>query len=267
MTDISGNEETRAKEQRESTPYEKMPEGLQQLWDERYFNASKLRTLLLSADAVLTWALMLWVGFAMLMGVLYGYSPSRFPLHIEYSYSLGVFFIYFALVGFARRQTEKYIVTLRAQRPGVKVNDLKRPFLESEDPKLARIAFGMRKTLGMPRRGLGQYMVVIFQFLAGFVYVGNYALYVLWKGNIADANYPTILWVMHAVITSGGLLIIIKYGGFLVDTRRLLVALENIVGTVIFRQGSTTHTETVVSTAPVVEKCSTAQSQSEPEKK
>ncbi len=256
MTETIGNEKAEDKVEKAKNPYECMPEGIQQLWDERYFNSTKLRTLLLSADAVLTWAFILWVGFAMLMSVLYGYSPSRFPLHLEYSYSLGVFFVYYALVGFARRQTEKFIVKLRAQRPGVKEGDLKRPFREDEDPWLARGAFGLRKTLGIPRRGLGQYMVVIFQFLSGFVYVGNYFLYILWKGNVADTNYPSVLWVMHAVITGGGLLIIIKYGGFLIDTKRLLAALENIVGTVIFRQGTTTHTETVVSAQPTEEgKC------------
>ena len=146
---------------RELTPYEKMTLPMRKLWEERIFNLVKQRNSLLDGDAVLTWAFVLWMAFASMVGLLALVDPMRYPIFVEACYSLAAFFVYYSIVGFMRRQTERNLIWLSAQHPDPnyhKSEEFKKrkPYSEDDDPPLARFAFRARNWFGLPRRGLAQ---------------------------------------------------------------------------------------------------------------
>jgi hypothetical protein len=217
------------------TAFSELPPGIQELWKERLFNAVKLSRALLTADAVLTWAFLLWIVHTLLVVSCYAWSPQRFPAHIELAWSLGTFFGYYALIGFIRRQTQKYAITLRGEyADGTPMDDtqlvLERIYKEEDDPPLARFAFRLRDIFHLPRRSLGQSCIVFAQFGFGFLYVLNYVKGVLLTPVPDALNFPTDLWMFHLVITIGGCLILLKNAGFLIDVKKLLAVTESILG-------------------------------------
>lgn len=219
------------------TPYEKMPLAMQKLWEERLFNLVKQRSSLLVGDAVLSWAFVVWVSFGMLASVLYSWDTARFPVHLSFCYALAGFFVYYVVIGFVRRQTDRNLILLSAQHRDPdyhKSNEFKnkKPYRKEDDPPVARFAFRLRSYIGLPRRGLAQGFIVLWQFIAGFCYIVNYAYYVLYVGDISPARFPELLWILHTTITGGGILILFKNYGFLVDTNRLIKSIESLAESV-----------------------------------
>lgn len=225
---------------RDLAPCDKMPPQMRKLWDERIFNLVKQRASLLDGDAVLTWAFILWMIFASMVGLLGLIDPLRFPIFVEVCYSLAAFFVYYSIIGFMRRQSERNLILLSAQHPDPnywKSEEFKKrkPYSEEDDPPVARFAFRLRSALGLPRRGLAQRSVVLFQFIAGAGYLYNYAYFVLWKGVITPDHFAPLFWAIHVTVTGGGILILFKNYGFLVDTSRLLKAIEGLAGNILWR--------------------------------
>lgn len=238
------------KDKKDLTAYDNLPPGLKRQWDEKYFNMVKLRNTLLDGDAVLSWAFVLWVlVFAGMVTILYGVNPERFPIRMEMCFSLSAFLLYYSVIGFVRRQAERNLNAMCAQQSNDecssgKIVRHKRPFREEDDPPLAHFAFGLREKLRIPftnihfpRRGLGQGTVVLYQFIVGAVYLGNYSYYVLWDGNVSAKMFPTLLWTLHVTITLGALFILLKNAGFLVDTRKMLNMIEGLVGSFLGHVG------------------------------
>jgi hypothetical protein len=221
------------------TPYEKMPREMQLKWEDRLFNMLKLRNLLLDADSIITYPYLLWTRFAMVLGVFLAINPNRFPLQWEFCYALGVFFVYYVLIGFTRRQAEKNLASLCAQHPdpvscldGTLLKE-RRQYREENDPPLAHRFFRLRDKLGIPRRGAAQKEIIRWQFVVALCYIGNYSWYILWNGDTSGLSNFAVLWVLHLTMTAGGILALFKNFGLLVDTNRLLKNIEGFAGTIL----------------------------------
>jgi hypothetical protein len=211
-------------------PY-RLPPGLQLLWRERLFNSVKLSRSLLSADAVLTWAFLLWIIYVMSVAGRYAWNPSRYALEYGVVWSVSIFFVYYSIIGFVRRQTQKYEIRLRSEcidcvseNGETLVNA--RVYNEEDDPMLARIAFRARDVFHLPRRGLGQSCVVLAQFAFGVLYIMNDVRHSI----DTTVLFPDRLWIIHGIITAGGMLILLKNAGFLVEVRQLLRVFEDMLG-------------------------------------
>lgn len=233
---------------RELTSYEKMSPAMKKLWEERLFNMVKQRSSLLVGDAVLTWAFLLWMGLASLVGLLSLYDPMRFPIYREICFSLAAFFVYYFIIGFVRRQTERNLVAFSAQHPDPDYHKSvefrqKRPYHKDDDPPMARFAFRLRTLFGLPRRGLAQISVVLFQFLAVLGYVYNYTYYVLYQGALGPENFASLFWAIHLTVNGGGILILFKNYGFLIDTNRLLATIEGLAGSILGHAHATVKIE------------------------
>ncbi len=214
--------------------FENLPRGLQALWKERLFNAEKLCMTLLNADSVLTWAFLQWLMLVFVVTGFYSWSPQRFPLQVELAWSLAAFFSYYALIGFVRRQAQKYSVTLRAEYPDSTTDDgakivSEKVYREEDDPPIARAGFSLRDTFHLPRRGLGQAAVVLSQFVFCLFYAVNFTRWVVLEVRPDAANFPILLWVFHLVVTVGGFLILLKNAGFIVDMKKLLTIAEGVL--------------------------------------
>jgi hypothetical protein len=210
----------------------RIPKELEALWRERLFNATKLSRALLSADAVLTWAFLLWVLYVGVVVCRYAWSPRVNPLHYELGWSLSIFFAYYALIGFVRRQTQKYEIRLRSECQACipetgSVLMGERVYREDDDPLVARIAFRARDVLWLPRRGLGQSCVVLAQFIFGLLYIVNDIRHTYWDATV---SFPDRMWVLHGLMTVGGVLILMKNAGFLIEVRQLLRVFEDLLG-------------------------------------
>lgn len=220
------------------TPYEKMSPEFQQKWEERLFNTLKLSNSLLDADSIITYAFLLWTRFAMLVAILLAFDPVRFPWRLDFCFALGAFLVYYALIGFMRRQTQRNLIALCAQHPDPdhcrsgKMFAGRRPYDEKNDPPLAHRFFRLRSKLGIPRRGAAQKEVIVWQFVVALCYIGNYSWYVLWLGDTTQSNLA-LLWMLHVTMTAGGILVLFKNAGFLVDTSRLLKSIEGIAGSIL----------------------------------
>ncbi|OGZ05709.1 MAG: hypothetical protein A2942_00015 [Candidatus Lloydbacteria bacterium RIFCSPLOWO2_01_FULL_50_20] len=222
--------------ERKLSPYEKMPRELQLQWEERYFNMFKLRQSLLDADSAITYAYVLWARFALLVAILLAIDPVRFPWRVDFVFGLSAFLVYYALIGFVRRQTERNFTEISAQHPDPNYHKSdefkkKKPYHEEDDPPLAHFFFRMRPKLGIPRRGAAQKEVIIWQFVVVLCYVVNYSWYVVWRGE--TSGDISLLWMLQVTMTSGGILVLFKNAGFLVNTRHLLQGIQGLVGTVL----------------------------------
>jgi hypothetical protein len=213
---------------------------MKNLWLERLFNLFKLKQRLLIADAWLTIAFVLWAGYTGVISVLYALDPARFPIsNYGYWVSLSSFFIYYAVVGFIRRQADRNYITLCADYPDStcgngKIFKNKKPYDEKDDPPAAQLAFKMREWFPIiPRRGAAQAYIVIWQFVIGFCYIMNYSWYVLYRKDLSGANEPTLLYLAQTTMTGGGLLILLKNAGFLFDTKKLLEFISGIAETIL----------------------------------
>lgn len=238
MADDAGKEKEQ-KIEKTLTSYEKMSPEFQQKWEERLFNTLKLSNSLLDADSIITYAFLLWTRFAMLVVILLAIDPVRFPWRIDFCFALGAFLAYYALIGFMRRQTQRNLIALCAQHPETddcmsgKFFKGRRPYNEANDPPLAHQFFRLRSKLGIPRRGAAQKEVIIWQFVVALCYIMNYSWYVLWRGDTSSEDSLALLWMLHVTMTAGGILVLFKNAGFLVDTSRLLKTIEGLAGTIL----------------------------------
>lgn len=234
-----------AKETKERTPYERMSHEMQLKWEERLFNMLKMRNMLLDADSVITYAYLLWTRFAMVVTILLAVDPERFPLRKDFCYALAAFFVYYVLIGFMRRQTEKNLASLCAQHPDPagcvsgKLFKDRQQFVEENDPELARRFFRLRSKLGIPRRGAAQKEIIKWQFVVPLCYIGNYVWYILVKNTPSSESSLAVLWALQVTMTTGGILALFKNFGLLVDTNRLLKNIEGLAGSILGRGRST----------------------------
>ncbi len=229
------------------TAYEQLSRGMQEHWLERLFNLFKLKNTLLIGDACLTFALCIWGVFTAVMLLLFAFNPPRFPMHASYFFSLGTFVVYYAVIGFIRRQADRNYSALCAEYPEGDARSLtmfkdKKPYDEKHDPPVVRFAFRLRRWFFIPRRGAAQTFIVVWQFLVAFAYILNYCLYVLYRGDTSLAVYPEAIWYAQVTMTGGGLLILLKNAGFLFDTSKLLKTLQGLIGSALGH----THTEVTV---------------------
>jgi len=228
-------------------PYEQLSRAMQEHWLERLFNLFKLKNTLLIGDAWLTFAFCIWGGFTAVMLLLFAFDPLRFPMHASYFFSLGTFLVYYAVIGFIRRQADRNYSVLCAEYPAGDARSItmfkdKKPYDEKNDPPIVRFAFRLRRWFLIPRRGAAQTFIVVWQFLVGLAYVLNYCLYVLYRGDTSLAVYPEAIWYAQVTMTGGGLLILLKNAGFLFDTSKLLKTLQGLIGSALGH----THTEVTV---------------------
>ena len=230
------------KDSKDLTLYEKMSPELRQKWEERLFNTLKLSNSLLDADSIITYAFLLWTRFAMLVAVLLAIDPVRFPWRFDFCFALGASLGYYALIGFMRRQAQKNLISLCAQHPDPaickngKIFEGRKPYDETNDPPLARRGFRLRPYLGIPRRGFAQREVIVWQFVVALCYIVNYSWYVLYRGEISGDI--SLLWMLHVTMTAGGILVLFKNAGFLVDTNNLLKTIEGLAGTILGHQST-----------------------------
>ncbi|MEK7118376.1 MAG: hypothetical protein AAB869_02090 [Patescibacteria group bacterium] len=222
---------------RDLTPYERMPRELRLKWEERLFNTLKLSNSLLDADSIITYAFFLWTRFTMLVVVLLAINPERFPWRTDFCFALGASLVYYALIGFMRRQSQRNLVSLCAQHPepenckNGRIFDGRKPYDETNDPPLARQSFRLRPYFGIPRRGFAQREVIIWQFVAALCYIVNYSWYVLYRGE--TSGDISLLWMLHVTMTAGGVLVLFKNAGFLIDTNNLLKTIEELAGSIL----------------------------------
>lgn len=241
MADEVGNVEAQ-KHARELAPYGRMPRAMQLQWEERLFNTLKLSNSLLDADSIITYAFLLWTRFAMIVAILLAVDPMRFPWRLDFVFALGAFLVYYAAIGFVRRQTQRNLDSLCAQHPDPekckkgKIFEGRRPYNEENDPPLARRFYRLRSKLGIPRRGAAQKEVIMWQFVMALCYIGNYSWYVIWRGE--TSGDISLLWMLHVTMTAGGILVLFKNAGFLVDTSRLLKTIEGLAGTILGHQST-----------------------------
>jgi hypothetical protein len=241
MSDNTGKEQDNAKRTPESTPYERMSHELQLKWEERLFNILKMRNMLLDAESAITYAYLVWTRFAMLVTILLAIDPERFPLRKDFCFALAAFFVYYVLIGFMRRQTEKNLASLCAQHPDPagcvsgKLFKDRQQFVEENDPPLAQRFFKLRGKLGIPRRGAAQKEIIKWQFIVPLCYIGNYVWYVMVKNAPASESSLAVLWLLQVTMTAGGILALFKNFGLLVDTNRLLKNIEGLAGSILGR--------------------------------
>ena len=50
---------------------------------------------------------------------------------------------------------------------------------------------------------------------------------------VGAENFSPLFWLVHATVTGGGILILFKNYGFLIDTNRLLKTIEGIAGSIL----------------------------------
>jgi len=240
MSEHIGNEkEGTAKAPPALTTYEKMSHEMQLKWEDRLFNMLKMRNMLLDADSVITYAYLLWTRFAMVVTILLAINPERFPLRKDFCFALAGFFVYYVLIGFMRRQTEKNLASLCAQHPDPpgcmsgKLFKDRQQFVEENDPPLARRFFQLREKLGVKRRGAAQREIIKWQFVVPLCYIGNYVWYIVVKNAPSSEADLAVLWMLQVTMTAGGLLALFKNFGLLVDTNHLLKNIEGLAGSLL----------------------------------
>lgn len=236
---IENEQDNTGKTTSELTPYERMSRELQLKWEDRLFNMLKMRNMLLDADSVITYAYLLWTRFAMVVTILLAVNPERFPLRKDFCFALAAFFVYYVLIGFMRRQTEKNLASLCAQHPDPpgcmsgKLFKDRQQFVEENDPPLARRFFQLREKLGILRRGAAQKEIIKWQFVVPLCYIGNYVWYIVVKNAPSSESSLAVLWVLQVTMTAGGILALFKNFGLLVDTNRLLKNIEGLAGSLL----------------------------------
>lgn len=208
------------------------PEQITEINDRRY-NTLKMRMTLLKVDAILRLELLLWSPFIFIVLVLYGFAPSKYPLHLSLIWSVGFYLTHYVFVGFVRRMAETYLGKLCAHSGDARCKDLSvfenealKPYKRADDPVLVRRAFAFTGAIGLPSRGLGQMSVASFHFFALCTYVLNYVHYF---GYTDEQFAPVSLYLLHGVITAGGLLMIIKNAGYLISSQHILAILKGVI--------------------------------------
>jgi hypothetical protein len=61
---------------------------------------------------------------------------------------------------------------------------------------------------------------------------------VLWRGDTSSEDNLALLWMLHVTMTAGGILVLFKNAGFLVDTNKLLKSIEGLAGTILGHQST-----------------------------
>lgn len=208
------------------------PEQITEINDRRY-NTLKMRMTLLKVDAILRLQLLLWIPFILVVLFCYGVVPSKYPLHVSLIWSIGFYLTHYVLVGLVRRMAETYLGKLCAHSGDARCKDLSifenealKPYKRADDPVLVRRAFAFTGALGLPSRGLGQMSVAFFHFFVLITYIANYVHYF---GSVDARFAPVSLYLLHGVVTAGGLLMIIKNAGYLVSSQHILVLLRGII--------------------------------------
>lgn len=192
-----------------------------------------MRMTLLKVDAILRLQLLAWMSFDLVVLILYGFAPWKYPLHFSLIWSTGFYLTHYVLVGLVRRMTETYLGKLclysddnRCKDISVFENKNLKPYKRADDPVLVRRAFVFLGAFGLPSRGLGQMSVACFHFFVLVAYAINY---VRFFGH-ADALFaPTSIYILHGVVTAGGLLMIVKNAGYLISSRHILALLKGII--------------------------------------
>jgi hypothetical protein len=208
------------------------PEQITEINDRRY-NTLKMRMTLLKVDAILRLQLLLWIPFILVVLFCYGFVPSKYPLHSSLIWSTGFYLTHYVLVGLVRRMAETYLGKLCAHSGNERCKDLSvfeneslKPYKRADDPLLVRRAFAFTGALGLPSRGLGQMSVASFHFFVLITYIANYLHYF---GHPAVQFTPASVYLLHGVVTGGGLLMIIKNAGYLISSQHILVLLRGII--------------------------------------
>ena len=225
------------------------PEQITEINGRRY-NTLKMRMTLLKVDAILRLQLLLWAPFILIVLFLYGFAPAKYPLHISLIWSVGFYLTHYVLVGLVRRMAETYLGKLCAHSGDARCKDLSvyeneslKPYRRADDPVLVRRAFKFTGALGLPSRGLGQMSVACFHFFALCTYVLNYAHYF---GHADEQFAPTSLYLLHGVITAGGLLMIIKNAGYLISSQHILALLKGVIDwKILGEHGHVVHEEEI----------------------
>ncbi len=205
---------------------------------DRRFNTHHLRDAYASSDALMRYPMAGWIVFSLVVGVFYGLQPDSFILYNGIIYSVGLFFLYYMLLGFVRRKTDKYLPKLFVNEPLVweKLrHDRKaaisffdesanKPYDRSADPGLVRWVYSRWGRLGfIPKRGLAQALIVLSQYAVLGLYVVAFYRY---AEKPLPTNFPVDLWKLHAVLTVAGLLIMVKNLSFLISHRHFVLFLE-----------------------------------------
>lgn len=208
------------------------PEQITEINGRRY-NTLKMRMTLLKVDAILRLQLLLWAPFILAVLFLYGFAPSKYPLHVSLIWSVGFYLTHYVLVGLVRRMSETYLGKLCSHSGDARCKDLSvyeneslKPYRRADDPMLVRRAFKLTGGLGLPSRGLGQMSVACFHFFALCAYVLNYVHYF---GHVDEQFAPSSLYLLHGVVTAGGLLMIIKNAGYLISSQHIFALLKGVI--------------------------------------